>query len=460
MINRENVNHSLINPKNKIAPESWIISIVNLLNENCFFIVIEGIKKYYNSNGHFQFYEYFSKNYQIITEKAQSSFKIIKIEAPQQTLSDSEIKNLPSASMHIAPSLAEEIMSFLEKIQQQLLASPNNCPSYDLPSDIFQSVCLANLEDSDPIDNEYLAHRNDRYLSFAEILNDCKEILFLFGYSYRIVQPTYSSDIQMNNMFQPYKNIWEDITNVMKPYASQEETNIDLLQPLYGVMHLLLGVGGFFWGMTTFFFLLLVGCIELDANLFKQHAAYPLSWMVEGVGNVLYGGLQILTSPFLYFIKWPIRNSKPFSPHAEETDTKERVMTTVAILKKIKHNLNDPNANQQTIHQDCHTVCNLLTEIDLGPEKFNYQLSSYGSSYTNPNYQSSFFKNAEKTQNITQSAVAQELIKQSIKHAKNIPDMTLWMRANQILCNKPLPSLQDIEEVGCYLDTLIHNNKL
>jgi len=434
----------------------WVVSI-QATNDNadCFNLFIEGVESRFDEETKKHTFPIVRHCYQITAEMEGSSIlKINKV----STLQNPEDNQLISTYALVSMEQGNRIITAVTEIQTAL-SSPDNNVSYNLENK--HSSKLLDQHGDEEIDQEYLTHRNDQYISLELRLKELYEMSTFLFYCYRVVEPTSTPAKQISGMFHPLSNLWQDIQNTVTPYHSNEQRNENLLQPFHGIIHILLGIGAFSWGLIELLPVFIIAAASLKLESFKQ-LAYPVSSIIEGIGNTLYGSLQIITSPFL-LITVPLRSLLTSSSAEEKqasTDNEKRILTTAAILKKIKNNIKDcQDINEekiQEIYQDCQTVSNLLAEIELDTEKFKYRLNKAdGLKYKNT-VVSPFFTRVGANHNLERGMLAKNLINQSVKYP-NVPLIPALSRAHQIL-HKPLPSLQDIEEVERLLDNAMKPN--
>jgi hypothetical protein len=132
----------------------------------------------------------------------------------------------------------------------------------------------------------------------------------------RIIGYIYPAD-QMRGALYPFKKMGKDFVDTFKPYYSTGKLKRDLLQPLRGIKTFAQGVVSFLGGL----FSLIIFPLTSYRNDAVEYAIYPLSWIIEGIANILRGATQVITSLLVYFIKLPLRGLLTFfqkEPHYAE----------------------------------------------------------------------------------------------------------------------------------------------
>lgn len=114
---------------------------------------------------------------------------------------------------------------------------------------------------------------------------------------------------QLVGALQPFKKIGKDFLDTWKPYYSTGKVERDLLQPFRGIKIFIKGIASFLGGVGCLILLAVILLTPFSKFLpyVAEHFLYPLSWMLEGVANILRGASQMVTSPLVYVIKMPLR---------------------------------------------------------------------------------------------------------------------------------------------------------
>jgi hypothetical protein len=117
---------------------------------------------------------------------------------------------------------------------------------------------------------------------------------------------------QLLGSFQPVADIAKDFIDTFKPYKSRFHIKRDFLQPWWGTVNIVKGVVTI---VAAPFFVLFVGYQILSASKFKgmrlrvlvNNLVNPISWIIEGVLNIVRGFTQLITTPVTWLVKMPFR---------------------------------------------------------------------------------------------------------------------------------------------------------
>ena len=131
--------------------------------------------------------------------------------------------------------------------------------------------------------------------------------------AYRAYYPDYHGyGRQLLGAFQPVADMAKDFLDSFKPYKSTFQTKRDLKQPFWGVINALAGFASLF--LIPLFYVLGISQVIFAKDLkhkrlstFAKFSVLSVSWMLEGVLNMVRGLSQILTTPLTWAIKMPLR---------------------------------------------------------------------------------------------------------------------------------------------------------
>lgn len=201
---------------------------------------------------------------------------------------------------------------------------------------------------------------------------------------------------QLLGAFYPLAKIVKDIIYTSKPYEATQQIQNDILQPVYGIGNCLKGIisitvgalllAGYFCLLPfilIFFPLYVFGIILGLFPPMPEKFIYPISWILEGVCNLIRGVSQIIFFPLTFLIKMPLRafltkNEK--SHYAEHKPEIQRLAKKgLSKLSKVEEifkpnyflewknksytNCNDAFMETRKLTQAIREVTNLLYEV-------------------------------------------------------------------------------------------------
>lgn len=146
---------------------------------------------------------------------------------------------------------------------------------------------------------------------------------------------------QLLGAFKPLSRMAKDFIDTFKPYNTSKKLLLDLTQPFRGIKNILKGIISLAAGslLTS---LMLVGMPFLFwYKPYTTRMVYPLSWMIEGVGNVLRGITQVLATPLMLF-KIPLRG---LLTYRNEKPVAEKKPEIVRLANEAKDLLTNDNNN-------------------------------------------------------------------------------------------------------------------
>lgn len=205
---------------------------------------------------------------------------------------------------------------------------------------------------------------NKGYVSLYEYLVD-KDFLFfnwldslLYPYEHQHAKtspygrrwnPNPGEYDQLLGALQPIADIWKDIIDINKPYKSKLFYVLrEILQPLFGIAHLLRGTFNL-TGATAVFFVNTIRYLWISQtksyffDIMKLNSHRTLSWFIDGLASLIRGTFQIVMTPATWFIKIPLRLYKTHqlgSPYIHENSGIQKLVSigNYALLNGITYN--------------------------------------------------------------------------------------------------------------------------
>jgi hypothetical protein len=104
----------------------------------------------------------------------------------------------------------------------------------------------------------------------------------------------------------PLAKMVKDIYDTTQPYATRRKFFMDLAQPSRGIGNILKGVAIILGGAVLTTLMLLGMPFLFWLPSYRARIVYPVSWVLEGVSNTIYGAVQLIATPLLLF-KIPLR---------------------------------------------------------------------------------------------------------------------------------------------------------
>jgi hypothetical protein len=186
-----------------------------------------------------------------------------------------------------------------------------------MPSQIREFISQAPLR---TLNSYYMKKFNRKYLSFFEFIKilisrpsperyddgadeDVVGLLYKGSMPLYVIYPRY----QFLGTLRPFAKMAKDFVDTFRPYYSTGKIKRDLLQPIRGVANILRGIASIVGGAIAL--VLWWICLPIAVCLptvYLPQIIYPLSWLMEGVGEIVRGATQLIATP-LIFIKLPLR---------------------------------------------------------------------------------------------------------------------------------------------------------
>lgn len=130
---------------------------------------------------------------------------------------------------------------------------------------------------------------------------------------------------QLLGAFKPLSRMAKDFIDTFKPYNTSKKLLLDLTQPFRGIKNILKGIISLAAG-SLLISLMLVGMPFIFwYKPYTTRMVYPLSWMIEGVGNVLRGITQVLATPLMLF-KIPLRGLLAYRNEKQVAEKKPEIV--------------------------------------------------------------------------------------------------------------------------------------
>lgn len=210
---------------------------------------------------------------------------------------------------------------------------------------------------------------------------------------------------QMLGALHPFVKMGKDFLDTFTPYYSRGKFKRDALQVVNGGINAAKGIVSCIGGLLAlaiwliilpFALCCLVTPLSYYARSIIPKVIYPLSWMIEGVGNIVRGITQVVTSAFTFLFKMPLRSILTF-------------------FQKEEKYAEDKPEIQRFVNEAARQVGSLNNEaVEIKrPERFEDQqaLDAYNAAYAK-----------KKECNEVRSSVAALLFEAQRKYEKSVAD--------------------------------------
>lgn len=117
---------------------------------------------------------------------------------------------------------------------------------------------------------------------------------------------------QLIGGLQPIADIYKDLIDTFKPYKSRYYIRRDFFQPIIGLKNILKGlfnliVAPLLFIINTVRYACISGSFKNFIFNMRLNVKRTASWLAEGIGNIIRGALQIVTSPLTWLLRMPLR---------------------------------------------------------------------------------------------------------------------------------------------------------
>lgn len=112
---------------------------------------------------------------------------------------------------------------------------------------------------------------------------------------------------QLLGAFRPFIKLGKDFSETFTPYYSSGKRKRDWIQPINGVINLCLGIFNVICAAILLIIWLPSILFIRVVPIYFLRGIYPLSWLVEGIGKMTQGLVQLITTPLTYLFKIPYR---------------------------------------------------------------------------------------------------------------------------------------------------------